>query len=264
MKNAIKKLKSLFTNKFFNYFPYTDAENYSITKFMSFASGKVKKSDRVLDAGAGACPYKRFFSHAEYESTDFEDIFDKSAKNKHNFICNLESIPKPEESYDVIVNTQVLEHVPSPQRVIDEFFSILKPGGRLFLTAPQGWGIHGEPYHFFNFTEYGLKSIFEKAGFKIIFIKPRGGIFWYLGKRLKILPSYIFSQYLFGVRGLDRIITFLLLPFYFVFLPICGFLIPLVFFFLDRLDRRQKFTLGYACYCKKNQYEAEQFWFIEE
>jgi len=63
----------------------------------------------------------------------------------HNFICSLDNIPKPNNSYGVIINTQVLEHVAEPQKVITEFYRILKPKGKLFLTAPQGWGIHGEP-----------------------------------------------------------------------------------------------------------------------
>ncbi len=227
----------------------TDAEMFGIIKFMEFASKKVKPSDKVLDAGAGLCPYRKYFSHAKYESTDFADIFDKSSKNKHNFICSLDSIPKPDNSYDVIINTQVLEHVEYPQKVINEFYRVLRPDGKIFLTAPQGWGIHGAPYHFFNFTYYGLESLFKNAGFKIIFIKPRGGIFWYLGYRIKTLPSLIFYQYAFRKKPLLGLV---LLPFYLIAKPICEYAIPLLFFYLDRLDKKQEYTLGYACYCMKN------------
>lgn len=226
-----------------------DAEMFGIIKFMEFASKKVKPTDKVLDAGAGSCPYKKYFSHAKYESTDFEDIFDKSSKNKHDFICSLDSIPKPDNFYDVIINTQVLEHVEYPQKVINEFCRVLRPGGKIFLTAPQGWGIHGAPYNFFNFTKYGLESLFKNAGFKIMFIKPRGGIFWYLGFRIKTLPSYIFYQYAFRKKPL---LGFIFLPFYLIVKPLNEYLIPLICFYLDGLDRTQDYTLGYACYCVKN------------
>lgn len=233
-----------------------NAEKFGIVNFMKFASEKAKSSDRVLDAGAGTSPYKNFFSHAKYESTDFEDIFNKSSKNDHNFICNLYEIPRPDSSYDIIINTQVLEHVEYPQKVINEFYRILKDDGKLFLTAPQGWGIHGEPYHYFNFTKYGLESLFKNAGFTIVFIKPRGGMFWYLGERIKTLPSYIFFQYImydneWGFLFKQRLLAFVLSPFYLISLPICGFLIPLAFFYLDSLDKKQDYTLGYKCYCKK-------------
>ena len=58
-----------------------DPEHYSITGFMKFASKEITETDEVLDAGAGSCPYQQYFIHAQYESTDFEDIFDKKSKN---------------------------------------------------------------------------------------------------------------------------------------------------------------------------------------
>jgi len=229
-----------------------DAEIFGIVDFMQFASKEVNPSDIVLDAGAGSAPYKKYFSHAHYESTDFEDIFDQSSKTIHDFICTLDDLPKPDASYDAIINTQVLEHVEYPQKVIDEFFRVLKPGGKLFLTAPQGWGVHGAPYHFFNFTKYGLESLFKNAGFRIVFIKARGGMFWYLGKRIKTVPFYIFAQFLYqnGVFR-PRPLALVLLPIYLCSLPICLFIIPLLCFYLDRLDKAQDFTLGYSCYCLK-------------
>lgn len=230
-----------------------DAEFYSINNFMQYASKVAQNSDKVLDAGGGGCPYKRYFSHTNYESTDFENIFDTDCKKIHTFICSLDYIPKPDNSYDIIINTQVLEHVENPQIVINEFYRILKPSGKLFLTAPQGWGIHGEPYHFFNFTNYGLKSLFTKAGFKIKFIKPRGGIFWYLGNRIKTLPFYILSQYPVK-RDNNKLnpLHFLIWISYILILPFCNFLIPILFFYLDKLDEKRNYTLGYACYCIKD------------
>jgi SAM-dependent methyltransferase len=233
-----------------------DPEHYSITEFMKYASKETTETDKVLDAGAGSCPYKKFFIHANYESTDFDDIFDKQSKRLHDFICSLDDIPKPDNSYDVIISTQVLEHVPEPQKVITEFYRILKPKGKLFLTAPQGWGIHGEPYHFFNFTRFGLELLFNRAGFRVVFIKPRGGIFWYLAHRISIVPSYLSSQYVLGRNrnsaGLWKKIGVLFLRFACLLsVPFCRFLVPLTFFYLDKLDKKQEYTLGYACYCTK-------------
>lgn len=233
-----------------------DAESYSILKFIEYASDKVKKDENILDAGAGTCPYKKYFSHAKYESTDFEDIFDKSASGKHDFTCMLDNIPKPKGSYDSILCTQVLEHVEEPEKVLKEFHRILKKDGKLFLTVPQGWGLHGEPYHYFNFTRYGLESLFRKSGFKVVFINERGGYFWYLGNRIRTLPTYIYYQYLFDVKKnpvqfKPRFSALLLAPFYLISLPFCGFLFPLLFFYLDRLDKKKAYTLGYACYCIK-------------
>jgi SAM-dependent methyltransferase len=230
-----------------------DAERSSIERFMRFAGKEIPKGARVLDAGAGSRPYARFFVHTRYESTDFADIFDQQSKHKHDFLCSLEKIPRKNDTYDAIINTQVLEHVEYPEKVIKEFYRVLKPGGKLFLTAPQGWGIHGEPYHFFNFTSYGLASLFKRAGFTILSIKPRGGIFKYIGKRIRTLPNYIYAQYVLDKEKRKRITLAgcLLFPFYLLAIPLCRWFTPLLCNVLDPLDKKRDYTLGYACYCIK-------------
>lgn len=234
----------------------TNPELLGIDDFMVEVSKTIKPTDRILDAGAGTCPYKKYFSHAHYESTDFKNIFVKDPTIKHNFICSIDNIPKPDNYYDVIINTQVLEHVEFPQKVMNEFYRILKPGGKLFLTAPQGWGVHGSPYHFYNFTNFGLKSLFINSGFKIVYIRPRGGIFWYLGDRIRTFPSYVFFQYLFKKKGqhlefTPKIQALFIFPFFLILWPLCSFLTPLLLFYLDFLDSEKAFTLGYNCYCIK-------------
>ncbi len=228
----------------------TKPERFWIIKFMEFASHEVKPSERMLDAGAGTHPYREHFAHARYESTDV--ACHGRADAEYDFICDLESIPVPDNSYDAIINTQVLEHVEHPQKVIDEFHRILRPGGKLFLTAPQGWGIHEAPRHFFNFTKYGLESLFTSAGFRIEFIRPHGGMFCYLGHRLRIIPSYIFHQYCYGPSGEfdPGVVALIIFPFYVLTTPLFR-LMTLILFYFDFLDKKKDFTLGYNCYCVK-------------
>ena len=185
MTNFVKRILQFNKDRFY-------AERFAIRKFIEFASSQVEPSDVILDAGSGdKQPYKGFFSHAKYESTDIE----QSPDNDHTFLCSLDSIPRPDNTYNAIVCTQVLEHVEFPHRVINEFYRILEGGGKLFLSAPQGARAHGQPYHFFNFTEYGLASMFRHAGFDIEFIRPNGGYFWNLAKRIRTLPGYLSKQY---------------------------------------------------------------------
>jgi SAM-dependent methyltransferase len=234
----------------------TDPEMFQLLQFVSFAAGEMAAGARVLDAGAGDRPYRKYFKHTKYESTDFKNYESASLAGGHDFICSLDQIPKPDNHYDAIVSTQVLEHVEYPQTVADEFFRILRPGGKLFITVPQAWGVHGEPYNFYYFTNFGLASILQSAGFKIIFIKPRGGIFWLLGKIIKVVPAYIFLQHLYQKK--EDVLKFnpdflavVLFPFYLLVVPLCQVFIPFLFYYFDKLDRKKHFTLGYECYCIK-------------
>lgn len=238
----------------------TDVERFGIDQFMDFAKKLVRPTDRLLDAGSGSGRYSDFFSFAHYESTDFSDIFHKDSLKKQDFICTLDAIPQENDTYDVIINTQVLEHVQYPQKVVHELYRVLKPGGKLFLTTNQMWGVHGAPYNFFFYTHYGLKQLFDEAGFTTVFIRPRGGLFWLLGKLSKELPHYIFNQHAFS--GYKKSIYFhpafrltflgvILYPFFIISVYVCGIIMPLICFYLDVLDKQKDFTLGYQCYCLK-------------
>lgn len=224
----------------------TNAERFGIDQFLRSVSNSVSPTDRMLDAGAGGRDYRAYFAHARYESTDITTKYNRSGEH-HTFISELHHIPVADNSYDVIVNTQVLEHVEFPQVVVNELHRILKPNGRLFLTAPQSWGIHMAPYHFFNFTRYGLESLFNNAHFEVELIKPNGGIFWNLSKMISKLPNYIFS----GYREKETWVSFMLYPFYIVLKPLCEAIFPLALFYLDSLDMNQGWTIGYLCCCRK-------------
>ena len=229
----------------------------SINNFMNFVSTQVKNNDLILDAGAGDCQYKDLFIHAKYESTDFEDVFDQNFKDKHTFTCDLSNIPRKTNFYNVIINTQVLEHVPEPQNVLNELYRVLKKNGKLFVTVPQCWGIHGkEPYNYFFFTKFGLEKMLKSAGFKIKFIRPRGGLFWLIGALSVTLPMYIFHQHVFHLKGGKNQLNFnlkalFIWPIYLVSIPLFVLIIPLICYHLDFLDKKKKFTLGYECYCIK-------------
>jgi len=68
----------------------------------------------------------------------------------------------PDGSYPVILCTGLLEHIPDPQRLIDEFYRILEPGGRLVISASAVFSFHEGPDDFFHFTPFSFRLLFEK------------------------------------------------------------------------------------------------------
>jgi SAM-dependent methyltransferase len=69
-------------------------------------------------------------------------------------------------SFDVVLCTEVLEHLPEPQRAIDEIYRVLVPGGQLLLTTRFLFPIHDAPHDYFRFTKYGLRHLLRR--FEII------------------------------------------------------------------------------------------------
>lgn len=144
-------------------FLFFNSSRYFLQRFLEEAAQQMSFNAYILDAGAGDCRYASLFSHTKYFALDFAQV-DKSYGSL-DVIADLASIPLANESFDAIICTQVLEHVPSPQMVLAEFYRLLRPGGSLWITVPLYYEEHEIPFDYYRYTQYGLRFLFEKAGF---------------------------------------------------------------------------------------------------
>lgn len=120
-----------------------------------------EKDFRVLDAGAGSAPYRRFFDHVTYETADFAQV--SKTYGHLDYVCDLAAIPVEDERFDLIVCTQTLEHIPEPGRVLAEFRRVLKPGGQAWLSAPLFYEEHEQPYDFYRYTRFAWQRMADDA-----------------------------------------------------------------------------------------------------
>lgn len=86
------------------------------------------------------------------------------------------SMPFGDASVDVVLALEVLEHMSSPQQLIDESARVLRPGGRLILTVPFMFGIH-DYRDYYRYTPLGLETMLGQSGMSLVEVKPRGGTF---------------------------------------------------------------------------------------
>lgn len=73
----------------------------------------------------------------------------------------------PDESVDVVLSTQVLEHVVNPALYLSESFRILKKGGKIVLSTHGYWMYHPDPTDYWRWTSSGLKKVISEAGFEL-------------------------------------------------------------------------------------------------
>lgn len=157
--------------------------------------GQIPKGSRILDAGAGEHQYKKYCRHLRYVSQDFAQYDPSSLKaglqqpkweyGKLDIISDISAIPKPDQSFDVILCTEVLEHIPDPFRTLKEFSRLLRKGGQLIMTVPFASGTHFAPYHYFTgLNRYFYELYLPKYGFKIVELKRNGNFFEYVGQEL--------------------------------------------------------------------------------
>jgi len=178
-KMAHEKLKSLYASaskknlndiQFFN-------ENERL-EWVKEKSKELKNGAKILDVGAGSSPYKDFFKHCTYKTHDFKKNDPHVKYENIDYISDITQIPVEDESFDAVICTEVFEHVPEPILALKEIARILKPDGKLFLSAPLSSGLHQMPYHYYGgFTPEWYKLFGPKFNLKIVKILPNGGFF---------------------------------------------------------------------------------------
>lgn len=184
----IKKIKKNSFNYFKNIFLH-DSERHSfvISKIKSLSTGLT-----ILDAGCGSQPYKIYCDHLLYKSQDFGEYDEDEARSftdgRHSvngrnvykygtldYKGNIWNIDCSDESFDAILCTEVLEHIPYPNETIRELVRCLKKNGILILTIPSNSLRHFDPYYYYSgFSDNYLTKICDDVGLEILDMQVAG------------------------------------------------------------------------------------------
>lgn len=137
-----------------------------------------------LDCGAGLSPYDAVLA-SKADDVTVVDIEDRSGRV--DVLADIQDMPHiGDETFDTVLCTQVLEHVPHPRRAMGELARVLAPGGSLIASVPHLSAIHEAPNDFYRYTEFGLRSLAEEAGLEVVELTPTGGIISFLGHGLSV------------------------------------------------------------------------------
>jgi len=150
---------------------------------------------RLLDAGAGECQYKKHCGHLKYVAQDIA-VYDGKGDtglqtgswdfSQIDIVSDILNIPEPDASFDAVLCTEVLEHLPDPVRALDEMARLLRPGGMFIITAPFWSLTHFAPYHYATgFNRYFYEFHLGRLGFDIVETTPNGNFFECVGQELR-------------------------------------------------------------------------------
>ncbi|HCC06256.1 TPA: hypothetical protein DEP94_02790 [Candidatus Nomurabacteria bacterium] len=177
LANGVKKLSN----------PLKDLSNYSAIFWgviKAIKDRKINNGAKMLEVGSGLGYLTYAFNKAGYdcEGLDYSDTATDFANNfygKKFFQGTVEDFSLNHLSvYDVIVATEVIEHVVDPNLFVKNIMNMLKPGGTLIITTPIKdihptgtiWETNPAPEHLWWFTEKGIKEVGMKNNAVVSFI----------------------------------------------------------------------------------------------
>ena len=155
--------------------PFWDREYWHLRAIREFVVRALESGarGRALDYGAGDSPYRSLFERAGLELIAADITSDNSSVLK---IDDEGRLPARDGYFDLVLSTQVLEHVPDVNRYLKEAHRVLRPGGMLLISTHGSFILHRHPVDLRRWTVDGLRFELEQAGFKVHRVEPHVGI----------------------------------------------------------------------------------------
>ena len=149
-----------------------------------------------LNVNGSLRPFMESFKPKVYVGTDI-------AKGRGvDVVCKAEDLLRvfPKNSFDLLVSTELLEHVRDWRTAISNFKSIVKPGGKLLITTRSyGFPYHGYPYDFWRYEIEDMREIFSDCRIEQLQKDPEKGVFVKLSKPESFLENDLSDYELYSI-----------------------------------------------------------------
>jgi SAM-dependent methyltransferase len=145
-------------------------------EFLIEAFDKAGSREVLLDVGCGTRPFRDMYDRYVEYSVGTDVPYSPHDIGEVQVLANGMALPFADEVFDIILCTEVMEHVPEPAMLMAEFSRMLKPGGLLVMTTPFMVPVHEAPYDFYRYTNHGLIHLCGKAGLTVREIRPFAGL----------------------------------------------------------------------------------------
>jgi SAM-dependent methyltransferase len=209
----------------------------------------------LLDIGCGTKPYRQMLAG---RLTRHIGVDMPSSGHSHAGMdghASALALPFRTASFDSVLCTEVLEHVPDPHRAYAEIARVLAPGGCALVTTPFLYRVHEAPHDFFRFTAFAHRRLAADAGLDVEEIAPRGGY-------PSVLTDLLVKGLRQGVSALNALIQMVLkgrgniaetTPVRWLFAALQG--PPALLLARENLNAAQ-YTLGYVVLLRKPRRES--------
>lgn len=154
----------------------------------------------VLEVGCGTIGRRGRFRPPIEQAANWAYV-DLRDSARPTMQADIEHLPVQPACFDTVICLEVLEYVPNPKSALRELLRVLKPEGTLIISSPF---LHraDTPTDSWRFTEHGLWSLLEEAGFKVQEVRQQGGALAVAANILKFAISSVEAKLLRYALGL--------------------------------------------------------------
>ncbi|MBL7813562.1 MAG: methyltransferase domain-containing protein [Saprospiraceae bacterium] len=154
---------------------------------------------KMMDFGCGSKPYQSLFSHvSDYIGVDYIGEGHIHDNEQIDVYYDGDKLPFEDDSFDSIFSSEVFEHLFNIDAILSELYRIMKSGGKILITCPFVWNEHEIPIDYARYTQFALKQLFEKHGFRIVVLDKSGN---YITTVAQMIVLYMLT-----VRGMSRFV----------------------------------------------------------
>jgi SAM-dependent methyltransferase len=163
-----------------------------IRKYVEPLSQARAKQVKILDFGCGDMPYRSLFTPliSEYIGADIAgQDEDKNSKIKIDPLTG--NVPLRDKAVDIVLSTQVLEHVLDPKAYLYEAKRVCKEDGVLLLSTHGMWKYHAVPDDYWRWTAPGLRKLLDETGWIVV---DMSGILGFSASALLLFQDALLSK----------------------------------------------------------------------
>jgi SAM-dependent methyltransferase len=141
---------------------------------MKYFTGKLNSDDELSILDVGSKQYQDEASTGNAEGNSYRELITSPSwqyvgmdleygKNVHIVAEDPNHWPLPDESFDVVISGQCIEHHDNLHQWFEELGRVLKPGGRTCIIAPWKWEIHNFPHDYWRILPDGMRYLLSKV-----------------------------------------------------------------------------------------------------
>lgn len=154
---------------------HSSYRRYAVDSFYQSHIQEWNKNLICIDVGGKRKKKKGVFQLEQYINDPIYVNIDSSVEP--NYVCDARKMPFENNYADIVICSELLEHIDGVDDVLAEIYRVLKPGGKAYICVPFSMHIHAAPNDYCRYTDSFWKNHLQMHHFEVLEFTSQGG-YW--------------------------------------------------------------------------------------